>query len=128
LQAEGSSHSLLKYVPQSDLKYPINDFIQGFFALCLYTILPNLYYYIGVICIILYVVCCIASVYLAVQAIAGPRITVYEIPWKWLISTLLGSGAALDVVIAASMLSYLLEKWRRLHQRSKWFLGHSKLS
>ncbi|KAF8167295.1 hypothetical protein B0H34DRAFT_681285 [Crassisporium funariophilum] len=84
--------------------------VQGFFALRLYRVLPKPYSYIGVFCFLLSFLRCIGSIYLTVQAVTAPNITVYRITWKWLISTLLTVGAVIDVIIAASMLYYLNKK------------------
>ncbi|KAF8803161.1 hypothetical protein BYT27DRAFT_7145453 [Phlegmacium glaucopus] len=80
---------------------------QGFFAVRLYTILPKPYCIIGIFCIFLSAVRCVASVFLAVQTIIAPTLASTEMQWKWLISTLLAGGAAVDVIIAVSMLHYL---------------------
>ncbi|TFK16644.1 hypothetical protein FA15DRAFT_761362 [Coprinopsis marcescibilis] len=63
-----------------------------FFALRLYKILPR------------------RSIWLSYNAITWPDISTYRIQWGWLILTLLSTGCAIDVVIAASMLYYLISK------------------
>lgn len=87
----------------------------------LYTLLPKPYSYIGVFCIVLSVVRCVASVYLSVQAIIAPSLKNTEIQYKWLISTLLAGGAAVDVIISASMLYYLSRTRGKVLQRSNGY-------
>lgn len=94
----------------------------------LHMILPNPYHYIGGFCVVLSVIRGIASVYLGVQAVITLDVEVYEIQWKWLIFTVFAVGAAVDVIIALSMVYYLSGQRGNVLQRSRWFLTRSELS
>ncbi|KIM39529.1 hypothetical protein M413DRAFT_447015 [Hebeloma cylindrosporum] len=84
--------------------------VQSFFALRLYRVLPKPYKYIGVVCFALSFIRCIASIYLTFQAVAARNVAQYNREWRWLVTSILVVGTAVDIVIAISMLWYLAEK------------------
>lgn len=97
---------------------------QSFFALRLYTILPKPYYCIGALCIFFSAARYAGSLFLAYQVITTASVTLYQTQWKWLITTLLTGGAALDLFIAVSTFSYLLKKRKTVFQRSRRLIDY----
>ncbi|KAF8956404.1 hypothetical protein BDZ97DRAFT_1671644 [Flammula alnicola] len=88
----------------------ITFLVQGFFAMRLFRVLPKPYGFIGILCLVLSLSRCVASIYLSIQAVAAKSIAQYHLQMSWLISTLLAVGAAIDIIIAVSMLYYLSKK------------------
>ncbi|KAF8167296.1 hypothetical protein B0H34DRAFT_10093 [Crassisporium funariophilum] len=88
----------------------ITMLVQLFFSLRVWKVLPSPYRYIGLVCMVAAATRCIASIFLGCQAIIAPSITEYRIRWKWLITTLLTVGAAIDITIAVSMLYFLIKR------------------
>ncbi|KAF8186291.1 hypothetical protein BJ912DRAFT_469028 [Pholiota molesta] len=91
--------------------------VQGFFAIRLFQVLPKPYSSIGILCVLLSLVRCAAAVYLTIQALTFANVTEYRDRMGWLITTLLVVGAAVDVIIAGSMLYYLAKKRNQGLQR-----------
>ncbi|TFK17619.1 hypothetical protein FA15DRAFT_604727 [Coprinopsis marcescibilis] len=81
-----------------------------FFALRLCKILPQRWNLIGRFCIGLAVLRFAGSIWLSYNAITTSDIGTYRNQWGWLILTLLSTGCVIDVMIAASMLYYLISK------------------
>jgi hypothetical protein len=52
----------------------------------------------------------VGGIFLGTRFMVSKTLAEYRIRYGWLIRTLLGSGAAIDVVIAISMLYFLLTK------------------
>jgi hypothetical protein len=52
----------------------------------------------------------IGTVFLSVQALKSGNLILFRIAWGWLISALLGLSVGADLVIAISMLSFLLSQ------------------
>ncbi|TFK16740.1 hypothetical protein FA15DRAFT_661940 [Coprinopsis marcescibilis] len=100
----------LRFIISHSPTPPTLDNGRTFFALHLYKILPWHWNLIGLFCIGLAVLHFAGSIWLSYNAITGPDINTYRIQWGWLILTLLSTGCAIDVVIAASMLYYLISK------------------
>ena len=53
---------------------------------------------------------CIGCIYLTFQAVAARNVAQYNKEWRWLVSSLLVVGTAIDIIIAVSMLWYLAKK------------------
>lgn len=110
----GQSHFWSRFVGSLPINFPehTSHFTQSFSAYRLTRVLPRPYSLIGWICIVLGVLRFVASVYLANFAMHATDISHYAGKQGWLISSLLAVGAAIDVVIALSMLWYLTGKKR----------------
>ncbi|KAF8188744.1 hypothetical protein BJ912DRAFT_1143346 [Pholiota molesta] len=91
--------------------------VQGFFAMRLFHVLPKPYSYVGIFCVLLSLVRCVAAFYLTSQALTLTSVTEYRDRMGSLITTLLVVGAAIDVIIAGSMLYYLAKKRNQGLQR-----------
>jgi len=88
--------------------YCLNDEFKSFFAFRLYRLLPKPYNLLSVPCVVVAFVRVIAAAVLAAQGILSPNVTKYRAEWDWLITALLSSSASVDIIIAASMLYYLI--------------------
>jgi hypothetical protein len=88
----------------------------------LFHVLPKPYSYIGIFCILLSLVRCVAAFYLTSQALTLTSVTEYRDRMGSLITTLLVVGAAIDVIIAGSMLYYLAKKRNQGLQRFAYSL------
>lgn len=91
--------------------------MQTYFSLRLYKVLPKPWCHIGLACITVSTLRFFASIYLSVRAAEATNLATYRHDQAWLISALLTSGAAVDIVIAASMLQYLMKKREKGLQR-----------
>ncbi|KAF8160303.1 hypothetical protein BJ912DRAFT_1008192 [Pholiota molesta] len=96
--------------------------VQGFFAMRLFHVLPKPYSYVGIFCVLLSLVRCVAAFYLTSQALTLTSVTEYRDRMGSLITTLLVVGAAIDVIIAGSMLYYLAKKRNQGLQRFAYSL------
>ncbi|KIM37524.1 hypothetical protein M413DRAFT_448339 [Hebeloma cylindrosporum] len=90
--------------------------VQGYFSLRLYRVLPKPYKYIGVFCFLLSAIRCVGSIYLTFPAATARNVSQYNKDWRWLVTSLLVVGTAIDIIIAGSMSWYLAK------QRGKGFL------
>jgi len=84
--------------------------LQSFFSLRLLKVLPRPYHLIGAVCIALSTARFGASIYLTHQAILATNVVQYRHDNAVMPPVLLGGGAAIDIVIAMSMLYYLFYK------------------
>ena len=73
-------------------------------------LLPQPYNKIGVACIAISTVRFVGAVYLSVLAVTSPNLAYYRHKVSWLLSTTFAVSAAVDVVIASSMLYYLVRQ------------------
>ncbi|KAJ2933507.1 hypothetical protein H1R20_g3601, partial [Candolleomyces eurysporus] len=83
---------------------------QCFFALRVWKAHTNPFRYIGAACGVASFVRAIAGIFLGTRFMVAKTLVEYRVRYGWLIRTLLGSGVAIDVVIAVSMLYFLLTK------------------
>ncbi|KAG2004213.1 hypothetical protein CC2G_002793 [Coprinopsis cinerea AmutBmut pab1-1] len=83
---------------------------HSFFSVRLWRVLPRPWAYIGIFCIGVAFVRFVGSICLAVIAVTSDHIATYRVKWEWLILSLLTVGAVLDIIIAASMLWYLIRQ------------------
>ncbi|EDR03387.1 uncharacterized protein LACBIDRAFT_331459 [Laccaria bicolor S238N-H82] len=88
----------------------ITTLVQTFFALRVFKLLPKPFSYIGIFCAMLAICRCIGSFVLGHAAVLTHNVIVWRTQWKWLITTLFISGAFIDVVIAISLVLFLVEK------------------
>ncbi|KAF6753533.1 hypothetical protein DFP72DRAFT_849157 [Ephemerocybe angulata] len=88
----------------------ITMLVQIFFCLRVWKALPNPVRYIGAFCGGLTVLRAAGGIYLGVQIVRSQTLQEYRELNNWVISTLLASGAAIDVAIAVSMLFFLVQK------------------
>jgi len=95
----------------------ITMLVQNFFAIRVFKVLPNPYRYIGVLCFVLSFGRCATSVFAGIQAIPIASIDDYRVKWRILVTALLSLGAAIDVIIALSMLYFLYKKRENTFQR-----------
>ncbi|RXW23432.1 hypothetical protein EST38_g2413 [Candolleomyces aberdarensis] len=91
----------------------ITMLIHLFFSLRVWKVLPNPFRYIGGLTGLAATVRGVASVYLGIRVILAKTLQEYRETNGWLIRTLLLSGAIIDVVIALSMLWFLISKRER---------------
>ena len=82
--------------------------MQGFFSRRIWKLLPRPYNLIGPFCFLLALVRALGTCFLSAQAIKSGNLILFRIKWGWLISGLLGLSVGADLVIAFSMLSFLL--------------------
>ncbi|KIM37563.1 hypothetical protein M413DRAFT_448372 [Hebeloma cylindrosporum] len=88
----------------------ISLLVQGFFSTRLWRLLPKPYSFLGPFCIFISFVKFVATVYLTVEGTTLADVTVYHKRNDWLISSTLVASVVTDVIIAASMIYYLLRK------------------
>jgi len=81
-----------------------------FFSVRLWRVLPKPWGYVGPVCIVIALARLVGAIGLGVAATTAANVVEYRINYRWLILTLLSVGAALDFVIAVSMVYYLLQK------------------
>ncbi|EAU87097.1 hypothetical protein CC1G_05786 [Coprinopsis cinerea okayama7 len=84
--------------------------VQAFFAFRVHSILPPPYRYIGLFCIFLTVARCVTSFYAGIEGIMTTSMVEYTERFRGMLAALFISGAAIDVVIAVSMLWFLSAK------------------
>ncbi|KAF9554668.1 hypothetical protein CPC08DRAFT_821564 [Agrocybe pediades] len=84
--------------------------VQAFFAFRLSRLFPKPYGYLGHACTAISFLRFVATVYLTVEGVTTPSLIAYRDKSGWLISTTFIVGAAVDIVIAASMLYFLVKK------------------
>lgn len=92
-----------------DIELP-SQIEQLFFSARVWKALPRPYAYIGIFCMVLTSIRCVASTLLGVEAILATSLDAFRIQWHWLITTLLTVGAAIDIIIAGAMLHFLIRK------------------
>jgi len=85
---------------------------QLFFCARVWKVLPKPWNYIAGVCMVAALGRGAGSLVLGSKAVAAKSMLEYRSKWRWLITTLLTTGATIDVVIAASMLYFLLSKRR----------------
>ncbi|CAA7263560.1 unnamed protein product [Cyclocybe aegerita] len=95
----------------------ITTLVQCFFALRLFRVLPKPYAYIGIFCMSLSSIRFVGSVYLSYRAVTSKSVQDYRENNSWLVTTLLSTGASIDVIIAVSMLYYLSKKRSQAFER-----------
>jgi len=88
----------------------ITMLVHLFFCARVWKVLPKPWKYIGAVCTAAALARGAGSLVLGSRAIVSKTIVEYRTNWQWLITTLLASGASIDVIIAASMLYFLLSK------------------
>lgn len=87
---------------------------QVFFSLRLTKLLPRPYHHIGSIAIIISSLRFITSIYLTVEGVILPNITVYREKCQWIVSAMFISSALVDIIIAVSMLYYLTRQRKQV--------------
>ncbi|KAF9443987.1 hypothetical protein P691DRAFT_808039 [Macrolepiota fuliginosa MF-IS2] len=92
--------------------------VQTFFAIRAFRMLPNPWRLIGPFCIFLSGARFIGSIYLAYKAFISYSLTRYGRENKWLVAALLTVGAAIDLIIATSMIYFLSRQRGHLLNRS----------
>ncbi|KAG2004218.1 hypothetical protein CC2G_002797 [Coprinopsis cinerea AmutBmut pab1-1] len=89
-----------------------------FFSSRVWKVLPKPWNFIGVFCFVLALARFIGSALLGSKAVKATVLEHYRRDWGWLIVTLLMGGAAIDIIIAGSMLSYLHSQREKVFARS----------
>ncbi|TEB33261.1 hypothetical protein FA13DRAFT_1731032 [Coprinellus micaceus] len=84
--------------------------VHIFFCLRVYKALPNPLRYIGPVCALATTLRTIGGVYLGTRIIMAETLAEYQAANGWLVSATLAGGAAIDVIIAASMVHFLVSK------------------
>ncbi|CAA7263554.1 unnamed protein product [Cyclocybe aegerita] len=95
----------------------ITFLVQGFFSIRLFKVLPRPYSFIGIAFIGLSGLRFIGSIYLSYRAVTTKSVEQYRREMTWLVTTLLTTGATIDVTIAVSMLYYLSKKRSQAFER-----------
>ncbi|RXW23567.1 hypothetical protein EST38_g2290 [Candolleomyces aberdarensis] len=88
----------------------ITVMVQCFFCLRVWKALPNPIRYIGAACGAAAIIRAAAGIFVGTRLAVAKTLVLYRMQFGWLVRTLLAAGAAIDVVIAASMLYFLLTK------------------
>ncbi|KIJ99446.1 hypothetical protein K443DRAFT_102230 [Laccaria amethystina LaAM-08-1] len=102
----------------------ITAVVQSFFSWRLYRALPQPFSYIGIFCIVIANLRCVAAF------VFSPRVITQDVEeWRThsfaLVTVLLSSGAVIDVIIAVTLVSFLLKKRQEAFSRcgpSRWHL------
>ncbi|TEB11301.1 hypothetical protein FA13DRAFT_1806108 [Coprinellus micaceus] len=92
--------------------------VQSFFAWRLWTILFHPWRYIGLAAAILAVLRFAVSIFAGVEAIRTTSITTFAHRYRAMLASLLSVGAAIDVLIAVAMLSFLFTRKKKALDRS----------
>lgn len=87
---------------------------QVFFSLRLTKLLPRPYHHIGSVAIIISFLRFVTSIYLTVEGVILPNITVYREKCQWIVSAMFISSALVDIIIAVSMLYYLTRQRKQV--------------
>ncbi|KAJ2912094.1 hypothetical protein MD484_g8320, partial [Candolleomyces efflorescens] len=87
--------------------------VQIFFAWRVYTILDTPYKFVGLFCIVVAVLRCGVSIYAGVEATRETSIAAYVVKYRAMLATLLSAGAAIDLIIALSMLWFFMVRRRQ---------------
>ncbi|KAH9477597.1 hypothetical protein JR316_0009819 [Psilocybe cubensis] len=90
---------------------------QAFFAIRLSKLFPGSYKYIGAACTGVSTVRFIATIYLTVTGVTARSFEEYRDTYGWLITTTFVVGAAVDIIIAGSMMYYLSRKRGKAMER-----------
>jgi hypothetical protein len=93
-----------------------------FFSKRLAKLLPRPYSHIGWVCIALSIARFVASIYLSVEGINTPDIALFRERLKWLITVIFVVSAAVDIIIAISMLWYIGKQKKKQAKRYAQFL------
>lgn len=88
----------------------ITMIVHVFFSLRVWKALPNPFRYIGVVCSVVTSVRVVGAVYLGSRLMVAKTVQEYQSANGWLISATLAAGAGIDIVIAASMVHFLMSK------------------
>ncbi|KAJ3525814.1 hypothetical protein NMY22_g10415 [Coprinellus aureogranulatus] len=88
----------------------ITMIVHIFFCLRVWKALPNPLRYIGAVCGLLTCVRAIGAVYLGSRLMLAKTVREYQELNGWIISAILATGAAIDVVIALSMVHFLMSR------------------
>ncbi|TEB19312.1 hypothetical protein FA13DRAFT_381324 [Coprinellus micaceus] len=91
--------------------------VQSFFAWRLWTILFHPWRYIGLAAAILAVLRFAVSIFAGVEAIRTTSITTFAHRYRAMLASLLSVGAAIDVLIAVAMLSFLFTRKKKALDR-----------
>lgn len=86
----------------------ITMLVHLFFALRVWKSLPSPFCYIGAFCATATIVRGAGGAFLGTQVIKAKTLAEYRTANGWLIATLLATGAAIDLIIAVSMLYWLI--------------------
>ncbi|KJA18780.1 hypothetical protein HYPSUDRAFT_44952 [Hypholoma sublateritium FD-334 SS-4] len=93
--------------------------LQVFFSLRLTKLLPRPYHHIGSIAIVISSLRFVTSIYLTVEGVILPNITVYREKCQWIVSAMFISSALVDIIIAVSMLYYLTRQRKQVKRISR---------
>ncbi|KAG2004215.1 hypothetical protein CC2G_002794 [Coprinopsis cinerea AmutBmut pab1-1] len=91
---------------------------HSFFSSRVWKVLPKPWNFVGAFCFVVALVRFIGSIALGVNAVKATVLEDYRRDWGWLIMSLLVVGAAIDVLIAGSMLFYLWKQRAKVFARS----------
>jgi hypothetical protein len=94
----------------------IGPLVQAWFAYRVLRLSGQLF--IPILCWFLSFLRCAATVAVGVEALLSTSILQFEIDFKWLLTSILAVGAAVDVIIAASLCYYLRKHRATSFQRT----------
>jgi len=92
-------------------------YLQGFFAWREWTVLPHPWRFVGLFCAGLAVLRCAVALYAGAEALFTTSIPEYSHKHRAMLATLLSSGAAIDILIAISMLWFLGSRRKKAFER-----------
>ena len=84
--------------------------VQGFFSRRIWNLLPRPYNLIGVLCLLLAILRTGSTLFLSVNGLRDGNIIKFRVVWAWLILGILGLNTGLDMIIAISLVSFLLSQ------------------
>ena len=90
---------------------------QSFFALRCYKVLPKHWNLVGVLCFVVALVRWVGSIILAVNASKQSNLEEGRAKWSRLSTSILIVGACIDIIIAASMMYWLVQQRKRVFAR-----------
>lgn len=99
----------------------ITAIVQSFFSWRLYKLLPQPFSYIGILCIVISNLRCVAA-FIFSQRVITQTVGEWRTDSFGLVTVLLSSGAVIDVIVAVTLVSFLLKKRRKAFSRAAGFI------
>ncbi|KAF8167294.1 hypothetical protein B0H34DRAFT_9929 [Crassisporium funariophilum] len=121
--------------PEATIRFPgfggvtiigglITMLVQNFFAYRVWNVLPKPWRYVGLLCATAAVARAVMSIYVGIQGIFSPSMAAHRATYQGLVTTLLVMGATIDVIIAVSMMSFLIRRRGKALTRVTRLIDH----